>query len=77
LAFRVNEVSVPPGGGSVEELRIEPTPEGCRLTWTLAHDPKHASMLARVLMRPVMRWKYRGYLDKLRRYSTQRFGVTI
>jgi Polyketide cyclase / dehydrase and lipid transport len=77
LAFRVNEVSEPPGGGSVEELRIEPTPQGCRLTWTLAHDPKNPPLMARIFAKRVMNLKYRQYLTKLRHYTDQRFGMTI
>jgi hypothetical protein len=77
LAFRVNEVSEPPGGGSVEELRIEPTPQGCRLTWTIAHDPKHPPLLARLLLKRMMKRNYRKYLGKLRRYAEQRFVATV
>lgn len=77
LAFRVNAVSVPPGGASVEELRIEPTPQGCRLTWTLAHDPKKASLGVKLVAKSVMNARYRQYLDKLRKYTVQRFGVSL
>jgi hypothetical protein len=77
LAFRVNAVSVPTEGASVEEFRIEPTPRGCRLTWTLAHDPKKASLGVKLIARPVMSAKYRQYLAKLGKYTEQRFGVSI
>lgn len=77
LAFRVNAVSEPTEGASVEEFRIEPTPQGCRLTWTLAHDPKKASLGVRLVAKTVMNVKYRQYLDKLRKYTEQRFGTTI
>lgn len=77
LAFRVNAVSEPTEGGSVEEFRIEPTPRGCRLTWTLAHDPKKASLGVKLVAKTVMNARYRQYLDKLRKYTGQRFGVSI
>jgi hypothetical protein len=77
LAFRVNAVSVPTEGASVEEFSIEPTPHGCRLTWTLAHDPKKASFGAKLIARTVMNTRYRQYLDKLRTYTVQRFGVSL
>lgn len=77
LAFRVNAVSVPTEGASVEEFRIEPTAQGCRLTWTLAHDPKKASLGVRLVAKTVMNTRYRQYLDKLRKYSVQRFGVSL
>lgn len=77
LAFRMNRSSLPTEGASVEEHRIEPTPQGCRLTWTLAHDPDHYRLRDALLAKPVMRMRYRDYLAKLRRYTDQRFGVTI
>jgi Polyketide cyclase / dehydrase and lipid transport len=77
LAFRVKASSVPTGGASVEELRIEPTPQGCLLTWTLAHDPKDPPLVARLFTKRVMTMKYREYLAELRRYTDQRFGMTI
>jgi hypothetical protein len=77
LAFRVNAVSAPAEGASVEEFRIEPTPQGCRLTWTLAHDPKKVSLGVRLVAKTVMNMKYRQYLDKLRKYTGQRFGVSL
>ena len=77
LAFRVNAVSAPSEGASVEEFRIEPTAQGCRLTWTLAHDPKKVSLGERLVAKTVMNAKYREYLDKLHKYTEQRFGVSI
>ena len=77
LAFRVNAVSVPTEGASVEEFRIEPTPQGCRLTWTLAHDPKKASLGVQLVAKTVMNIRYRQYLDRLRKYTVQRFGVSL
>lgn len=77
MAFRVNAVSVPTEGASVEEFRIEPTPRGCRLTWTLAHDPKQASLGVKLIARPVVNAKYRQYMAKLGKYTEQRFGISI
>ena len=77
LAFRMNQTSLATEGASVEEHRIEPTPQGCRLTWTLAHDPKNPPLLARLIAKRVMTSKYREYLAKLRQYTDSRFGMTI
>lgn len=77
LAFRVNATSAETGGASVEEFRIEPTSQGCRLTWTLAHDPKKVSLGVKLVAKTVMNAKYRQYLDKLRGYTVMRFGVSI
>lgn len=77
LAFRVNATSADTEGASVEEFRIEPTPRGCRLTWTLAHDPKNPPLMAKLIAKRVMNFKYRQYLSKLRSYTDQRFGTTI
>jgi polyketide cyclase/dehydrase/lipid transport protein len=77
MAFRMNKSSLPTEGASVEEHRIEPTPGGCRLTWTLAHDPKNPPLLARLVAKRVMTSKYREYLAKLRQYTDSRFGMTI
>ena len=77
LAFRVNATSADTEGASVEEFRIEPTPHGCRLTWTLAHDPRNPPLMAKLIAKRVMNFKYRQYLTKLRSYTDQRFGVSI
>lgn len=77
LAFRMNEISEPIAGGSVEEHRIEATLQGCRLTWTLAHDPKDPGFLTKLVAKRVMNRKYRQYLAKLRTYTDSRFGATI
>jgi hypothetical protein len=77
LAFRVIATSVDTEGASVEEFRIDPTPRGCRLTWTLAHDPRNPPLLARLVAPRVMNRKYRQYLGKLRAYTGMRFGVPL
>jgi hypothetical protein len=77
LAFRMNTVSAPIAGASVEEHRIEATPQGCRLTWTLAHDPNDPPLLARLIAKRVMNHQYRQYLAKLQQYTESRFGMTI
>jgi hypothetical protein len=77
MAFRMTQNSDPSQQASVEELRIEPTPTGCRLTWTLAHDVTKPPLLARILAKKTMEWQYSEYLGKLRQYTVQRFGTTI
>ncbi len=73
----MNAISEPIAGASVEQHRIEATPQGCRLTWTLAHDPQDSPLLAKLIAKRVMDYKYRQYLAKLRQYTDSRFGVTI
>jgi hypothetical protein len=77
MAFRMNKCSNPGEGASVEEHRIEPTGQGCRLTWTLAHNPTNPRLRDKWLAKRVMTVKYREYLAKLRSYTDMRFGVTI
>ncbi|WP_123029273.1 SRPBCC family protein [Mycolicibacterium stellerae] len=77
LAFRMNQISEGIAGASVEEHRIEATAQGCRLTWTLAHDPKDPPLLDKLIAKRVMNHQYRQYLAKLRQYTDSRFGRTI
>jgi hypothetical protein len=71
------ECNLCPSGGCIREFRIEPTSQGCRLTWTLAHDPKNPPLLAKLIAKRVMNVRYRQYRGKLRSYTDMRFGVTI
>ena len=77
MAFRMNKCSNPGEGASVEEHRIESTERGCRLTWTLAHNPTSPRWRDKLLAKRVMTVKYREYLAKLRSYTDTRFGTTI
>jgi uncharacterized protein YndB with AHSA1/START domain len=77
LAFRMNKCSNPAEGASVEEHVIERTAQGCRLTWTLAHDPINPRLRDKLLAKHAMRVKYTEYLTKLRSYTDLRFGTTI
>lgn len=43
----------------------------------MAHDPKKVSLGVKLIAKSVMNAKYREYLAKLRKYTEQRFGVTI
>lgn len=77
LMFRFNECSNPKVRASAEEYRIEPTKDGCRLTWTMAQNPVGASWLVRFLARRVMNRTYRNALVELQRYSAHRFGTVL
>lgn len=77
LAFRMNKCSSPAEGASVEEHRIEATPGGCRLTWTLAHNPTTVRWRDKLLAKRAMNVMYPHYLAKLRDYTEQRFGISI
>ncbi|MDA2890294.1 SRPBCC family protein [Mycolicibacterium sp. BiH015] len=77
LAFRFNECSDPRVRASAEDYRIEPTAQGCRLTWTMAQNPVGASWFARWVARRVMKRTYGRALVSLRRYTDQRFGTVL
>jgi hypothetical protein len=77
LTFRFNECSNPRIRASAEEYRVEPTTQGCRLTWTVAQDPPGASWFTRFVARRVMNRTYRRALVNLRTYTNRRFGMVV
>lgn len=73
-AFRFNEASTGSIAAFAEDYRIEPTSNGCRLTWVMAMKPKGlAAQLGMSLGRPVMAWLFQKFLYNLRGYSTKRY----
>lgn len=74
MAFRFNEASTRTVRAFAERYDVEPTPAGCRLTWTLALDVRGPSRLAMPLGRPVMNAVFRRFLANLRRYTDARFA---
>ena len=77
LIFRFNDCSNPNVRASAEEYRIEPTTDGCRLTWTMAQNPVGASWLMGILIRRIMNRTYRNALVELQRYTARRFGTVL
>lgn len=76
MAFRFNESSTSALVAFAEDYRIEPTPAGCRLTWTLANRLAGTARLMSPLSGPVMNLAFRRFLANLRRYTDQRFAST-
>lgn len=74
LAFRFNESTTRALGAFAESYRVEPTAQGCRLTWTMAIKPLGPARLAMPVARPVMTVMLKWFLARLRRYTDRRFA---
>ena len=73
-AFRFNEASSGSIRAFAEDYRIEPTADGCRLTWVMAMEPNGvAARLGMMLGRPAMSWLFQKFLYNLRDYSEKRY----
>lgn len=75
IAFRFNEASEKRIRAFAERYDVEPTPEGCRLTWTLALEVAGAARLTLGPARPLLDLGFRWFLRNLRRYTDQRYGA--
>src|SRR5699024_8335221 len=75
MAFRFNECSTSAVAAFAEDYRVDTTPGGCRLTWTLAQKPAGLSRVAMFLGRPVMDLMFRRFLTNLRKYTDARFAA--
>jgi carbon monoxide dehydrogenase subunit G len=73
MAFRFNSCSTSGVAAFAEDYRIEPTPNGCRLTWTLAMQPAGISRIALPLVQPIMNLTFRRFLVNLRKYTAERY----
>ncbi|WP_408899547.1 SRPBCC family protein [Nocardioides sp. R1-1] len=73
MGFRFNAASQRSIRAFAERYDVEPTAEGCRLTWTLALDVagpgRHLMPVSGVLCNLA----FRRFLTRLRRYTDQRF----
>lgn len=76
MAFRFNASSEKTVRAFAERYDVERTPQGCRLTWTLALDVAGPSRFLMPVSKPVMNLTFRWFLKKLRRYTDERYGVT-
>jgi carbon monoxide dehydrogenase subunit G len=73
VAFRFNTCSTRAVAAFAEQYTVEPTPGGCRLTWTLAQQARGPAALVMRAVTPVMNRTFAGYLKNLRRYTDERF----
>lgn len=75
MAFRFNECSMRAVAAFAEDYRVEPTPGGCRLTWTMAQKSTGPSRWVMAATHPVMNLTLRWFLNNLRGYTDARFAV--
>ena len=75
MAFRFNASSTSSLAVFVEDYRIEPTAQGCRLTWTLANRLTGPARWGAPVSGPLMNLAFRRFLSNLRRYTDKRFAT--
>ena len=76
MAFRFNECSTQAVAAFAEDYRVEATPGGCRLTWTMAQKAAGPPRLAMFVVGPLLNLALRRFLRNLRRYTDARFAAT-
>lgn len=74
LAFRFNEASETVIRAFAERYDIVSTPNGCRLTWTLALDVTGPARFTMPPGRPLLNLGFRWFLRNLRRYTDERYS---
>jgi hypothetical protein len=74
MSFRFNEASTRTVKAFAERYDVVATPEGCRLTWTLALDVRGPSRLGMPLGKPLMNAAFGRFLKNLRKYTDERFA---
>ncbi|WP_054812022.1 SRPBCC family protein [Nocardia arizonensis] len=75
MAFRFEACSTAALEAFLEDYRIEPTPDGCRLTWTLANRLRGPAKLFSFASAPIMNFMFKRFLANLRRYTDTRFAT--
>lgn len=75
LAFRFNEASEKRIKAFAERYDVVPTPEGCRLTWTLAMEVTGVARFTLAPSKPLLNAGFRRFLKNLRRYTDERFNA--
>jgi uncharacterized protein YndB with AHSA1/START domain len=75
MTFRFNNCSTKAVAAFAEDYRVEATPGGCRLTWTLAQKPLGPAKTAMFLVQPLLNLFFRRFLSNLRRYTDERFAT--
>lgn len=76
IGFRFKECSPRAFVALAEDYRVDATPGGCRLTWTMALKPARALRPAMFVAAPVLNLGLRRFLRKLRTYTDARFATT-
>jgi hypothetical protein len=74
MAFRFNEASERSIRAFAERYDVEPTPQGCRLTWTLALEVGGPGRYLMPLSGMLSNAAFRLFLRKLRTYTDARYG---
>ncbi|GAB2977140.1 SRPBCC family protein [Nocardioides montaniterrae] len=74
LSFRFNQASEKSIKAFAERYDVAPTPEGCRLTWTLALDVTGPGRFFMPISGLASNAAFRMFLRKLRRYTDTRFA---
>ncbi len=74
MAFCFTRTNAPGMAAFGEHYLVVPTPEGCRLTWTLSMWPTGAQRWLLKLLAPVLDITFSSFLKKLRRYTERRFA---
>lgn len=77
LAFRFNEASEKRIAAFAERYDVVPTPEGCRLTWTLAMDVTGVARFTLAPTKPLLNAGFRWFLKNLRTYTDERFAPAV
>jgi len=75
MAFRFNECSTRAVAAFAEDYRVETTPGGCRLTWTMAQKPAGPARIAMLIVHPLLNVMLRRFLSNLRAYTDSRFAA--
>jgi len=69
MAFRFNESSKPGTDAFGEDYIVEPTANGCRVTWTVAMSPTGAGRFVMPIFKPVMKMVFGRFLKNLKKYA--------
>ena len=76
MAFRLNQSTSKGLAAFVEDYRVQETPSGCHITWTVAITPRGlTTRFGMFVGRPVMARVFQRFAGNLRRYTDDRFGV--
>ncbi|TNE84861.1 MAG: SRPBCC family protein [Deltaproteobacteria bacterium] len=68
MAFTFNGTSEEIWNSFGEHYRVEETPGGCKLTWTVGYDPTGGFGRVHRFIKPIMRFNLGFYMVLLRRY---------
>lgn len=74
MAFTFVGTSEPIWTSFGEHYAVEPTPGGCRLTWTVGYAPTGGFGRVHPLIKPLMRLNLRSYMFWLKRYVKKHIG---